>query len=111
MNTVLFVNDGYANIWTRDYVKKQPQARNSLVMSSSPSTKQVVDTIAKAATQAGPNGVLIFNLGHGGTSTSGDVREGFIDLAPNKKLRIGGQQQDGIFINVFYDVNVAGPNA
>jgi hypothetical protein len=111
MNTVLFVNDGYANIWTRDYLKRQPQARKSLVMPSSPSSQLVVDTIAKAAKQAGPNGTLIFNLGHGGTSTSGDAREGFIDLAPGKKFRIGGQQQDGLFINVFYDVNVAGPNA
>jgi len=111
MNTVLFVNDGYANIWTRDYLKKQPQARNSLVMPSNPSPQQVVDIIGKAAKLAGANGTLIFNLGHGGTSTSGDTREGFVDLAPNKKMRIGGQQQDGIFINVFYDVNVAGPNA
>lgn len=111
MYTVLYVNDGYANVWTRDYVKRQPLARNSLVMSSSPSPQQVVDTITKAAKLAGAGGTLIFNLGHGGTSSTGDVREGFIDLAPGKKFRIGGQQQDGVFTNVFYDVNVAGPNA
>jgi hypothetical protein len=109
VHTVLYINDGYANIWTRDYVKRQPQSRNSVAMPSGLTTQQIADTIGRAAKMAGANGTLIFNLGHGGTGTSGDTKEGFIDLAPGKKMRIGGQQQTGTFINVFYDVNVAGP--
>lgn len=109
MNTVLYVNDGYANIWTRDYVKRQPQARNSVAMPSGLTAQQTADAIGKAAKMAGANGTLIFNLGHGGTSTSGDAKEGFVDLAPGKKMRLGGHGQTDTFISVFYDVNVAGP--
>src|SRR5262245_810928 len=110
MYVVLYVNDGYANIWTDAYIKRQPQARKKVLMPAMASTQQVEAAIKSAVNMAGPSGTLIFNVGHGGTSGTGTT-DGFVDLAPNKIMRLGGFNQKDVFVDVFYDMNVMGPPA
>lgn len=106
-DVVLYFQDGYADIWTNRFVKAQPYARKSVRMGQHPTTNQIVSAIKSAAKLAGQGGTLIFNVGHGAAVSS---TVGVVDIAPNKQMRLGGQGVTDVFVNVFYDVNLAGPN-
>ncbi len=106
-DVVIFFQDGYADIWTDRFIKAQPGRRKSVLMGRNPTTNQIVSAIDSAARLAGQDGILIFNVGHG-AGVSPTV--GSADIAPDKKMRLGGQGVTDVFVNVFYDVNLAGPN-
>jgi hypothetical protein len=106
-DVVIFFQDGRADIWTDRFVKAQPGRRKSVLMGRNPTINQIVSAIDSAARLAGRDGILIFNVGHGGSSSS---TEGLVDVAPDQKMRLGGQGVTNVFVNVFYDVNLAGPN-
>jgi hypothetical protein len=107
-DVVLFFKDGYADIWTDRFVKAQPLKRSSVLMPRNPTTSQVVSAISSAARLAGQGGTLIFNVGHGASDAP---IVGMVELAPGNKMSLGSQGQTNIFVNVFYDVNLGGPNS
>ncbi len=125
MNTaVISIVDGMADVWAKQFVdafikrpKKVEQGgtleivppRFSIIMQSSPQPDEVISTIQKAVTQAGPGGVLVFNVGHG---VSANATDGVVDLAANHKFRLGGlnnADDPKVFVSVFYDLDPDGP--
>jgi hypothetical protein len=83
--------------------------RGGVLVGGSPTLAQALIAVKGAITAAGGQGVVIFNVGHGSTGAIGNPLEGTVDLAPNKVMRLGGANSTDVFVNVFYDVNLAGP--
>jgi hypothetical protein len=106
---VLSVKDGLADVWARQFIAVQPLARGGVLLAGSPTVPQALTAIKDAINLAGGQGVVIFNVGHGATSATGNPLEGTVELAPNKVMTLGGANSTNVFLNVFYDVNLAGP--
>jgi hypothetical protein len=87
---VISVTDGLADTWARQYIARQPQRRRGVLIAANPSLATVVADIKRAIGLAGAGGVVIFNDGHGSAGASGNPLEGSVDLAPAKKMRLGG---------------------
>ncbi len=106
---VLSVSDGLADVWARQFIRLQPLLRRGVLVGGSPTVAQALTAVKSAIIAAGNQGVVIFNVGHGGTSAIGNPLEGTVELAPNKVMKLGGANSTNVFVNVFYDVNLAGP--
>lgn len=106
MDAIISENDGVANIWGDSYFNRRPPRHNFLLAPSS-SVAAAVQAIRDATAAAGTNGTLIFNVGHG--ASNANPYDGVVDLAPGRKLRLGGANTANTFVNVFYDVNLSGP--
>jgi hypothetical protein len=98
-----------AKAWGDAYCKAHPPTPHFLIAPGN-SADQAIQTIVLAA-QAAPDGIVIFNVGHGSAGTTGSTLEGTVDLAPAHKLPLGGANASNVFVNVFYDVNMSGSPA
>lgn len=118
MDVIISEKDGIADRWGDDYFKRrtdpsapagQKQPKRHFLLTKASSLDVVVKTITDAIAAAGPTGTLIFNVGHGAAG-AGNALDGTVDLAPGSKLKLGGANNTNVFVNVFYDVNLSGPN-
>lgn len=103
---VILYNQGSAlhTKWSKQVVDADKRNAKRIGMNGAKSTIQLVQTITDAAIAAGFGGHLVFAVGHGGTQVDPldqGLADGFVDLAPDKKLRLGTQQGD--FTSPFYD--------
>ncbi len=108
MDVIISEKDGMADRWGEDYFKRRPPKRHFLLTRAS-TLDQVVQTIRNAIAAAGSTGDLILNVGHG-AGVPANPLDGTVELAPGGKLTLGGANNTNVFVNVFYDVNLAGPH-
>lgn len=129
MNTAIISENGYGNTWAKDYVavytnrNKKPQQvamggtavmqfvapRHNVLMPGSPGADTVIAMVQKAVNLAGPNGTLVFNVGHGVVSASNTGTDGWVDLAPGGTFKLGGLNTKDSYVNVFYDMAIPRP--
>jgi hypothetical protein len=95
--------------WGLQFVRRQPQARVQHLIGRAPSVEQTKTALQRAITAAGPGGRLIVNVGHGAGGGALASNQGSFELAPGGTLKIVGRDVQGGYVDVFYDVNVAGP--
>jgi peptidoglycan hydrolase-like protein with peptidoglycan-binding domain len=107
LDVVLDVRDGLADVWSRQFIAAQKRTRRRVEMAPAGTAAAAVAKIKQALRLAGRGGRLIFNVGHG---VAGQLPfEGNVDLAPGNALKLGGLNEKNVFVDVFYDVNIAGP--
>jgi hypothetical protein len=111
MDVVISVNDGQANLWASQYVKRQPSQRSNVNVPQHCTVSQATLLFKDAIRRAGHDGLLIFNVGHGGASSTGNTLDGTVEIAPNGTMTLGGANIANTFVNVFYDVNFGGAGA
>src|SRR5689334_8102595 len=97
--------------WAGQYVKRQPTARRSISISPGTVAVAAKDTIIKAIKTAGPDGRLVFSVGHG-ASIDNAPADGLCELAPGGMLTLVGRNNspahphaNAVIINVFYDMS------
>src|SRR4051794_9164516 len=108
-------NSKFHEKWSDQFVNHDSwtqQNRKRVGLSGNQSVKQLADAIVGAIQLAGGGGEVIFAVGHGGTesSTGGygnnadatTLAQGFVDLAPNKKMRLGRGSHGGM-VDPFYN--------
>ena len=101
---VISVNDGKFGEWAKHFVARQPLRRRNVFIPSNPSPAQAKQVIIGAVSQAGAGGIVIFNVGHGATSTTGNPAEATCEIAPNSAFKLVGMNNDSGTVSVFYDV-------
>lgn len=95
--------------WGLQFVKRQPLGRVQHTIGRKPTVEQTKAALRKAISVAGPGGRVIINVGHGSGGGDLDTNQGSFELAPGATLKIVGYHVIGGYVDVFYDVNVAGP--
>lgn len=129
MNTAIISESGYGDTWAKDFVavytnrNKKPQQvamggtavmqfvapRHNILMTGGANADSVIATVQKAVGLAGPNGTLVFNVGHGVATASATGTDGWVDLAPGGTFKLGGLNTPNTFVNVFYDMVIPRP--
>src|SRR4051812_19863923 len=102
--------DGW-NRWGERFVKRQPLRREQRTVGPSPSVSDAKNAVVNAIQAAGAGGTVIINVGHGAGGGNLQATEGTFELAPGGVMKIGGRGVAGTFVDVFYDVSLAGPPA
>lgn len=113
MQVVIFDSgDRHAVTWSKQFVDDSKLNRASVAMKSNVTPQEAVKVIDQAAQKARNGGTIIFAVGHGSMGTPGDTTSGWLDVAPKKKLRLGGRNVENTFHDVFYDLDPdgAGPS-
>jgi hypothetical protein len=109
LDVVLSVKAEGWDIWGEHFVKRQPLSRQQLTIGPHPSVAEAKGAVLQAISQAGAEGRVIINVGHGDGGGDLQPTEGIFELAPGGAMTIGGHGIDGTFVDVFYDVNLLGP--
>jgi hypothetical protein len=109
VDVVVSVTAGGWNKWGENFVKRQPQSRLQQPIGASPGVVATKAAILRAITTAGAGGRVIINVGHGSGGGALMPTEGKFELAPGGAMTIAGPGVHGAYVNVFYDINMAGP--
>jgi hypothetical protein len=73
------------------------------MMAKAPTADGLIKTVKEAVGDAGEKGILVFNVGHGSVTDSGE--DGWVDLSPNGSFKLGSRNIDEstVYVKVFYD--------
>lgn len=95
--------------WGLRFVARSPTFREQHTTPRRPSVEQTKAALKRAISAAGAGGTVVINVGHGAGGDKLDADQGMFELAPDGAMKITGHDMVGGYVDVFYDVNRAGP--